>query len=368
LATARQVYTKVGHKSFVAEIERLSNDLQSISTAMQRKTEVATTPRPTLTKLTSFESAVRTLVDGHKPAEPFRKGSPHRYLAHTPPVLATVDGSTPEAYESVRKPMTGYKGGLVAVEQSLRSLREAKNKYGNGCRIGISYTIQKANFDDVENMVRFAESCEPLMQEDGPVVVFKLAHGRGDFLCNEEQLRGFEETVLSNEKLLNSQRVDLRYMKEFFQRMSKANMAIGEPLYSYYKASRFTCFTPYLFSLVDAFGDVYVCCHLYDDNGPKLDSPQRREYCLGSVVKKSFAEVWKSDKYQEIRQKLLRIDVETMPKCRECTRHYLPNTAMTSLFEDVYRPMIQQYGEEKGREMFESIVSDKVYPPETVWF
>jgi MoaA/NifB/PqqE/SkfB family radical SAM enzyme len=495
LETALQIYTTVNHRYLMPEIERLARELHTLSLSLQARAQARApdVSAPTLLSVAPFKAAVTSLLNGHRPAEPFRKGSPHRYLSYTPAVMAavasdatvdppaplcvqleitnqcstrcrmcfryawekqlgssarrelstarlndllsefgeigvrslvfsggepvvhpdfkailehadeqglhvgilsngiwpdvsvaeaivehaewirvSVDGGTPAVYKDIRTAMAGFAGGLSSVERSLESLCRAQAKHDRRCRIGIAYTIQQRNVHDVENMVAFAQRWRDHLGETGPLVVFKLAHGGGGtapatFLCSEEQLRQFQTDVLLNGHLVANPSVDLRYMREFFERFPLADLAAGKPLRSYYAESKYTCFTPYLFSLVDTFGDVHVCCHLYDDNGVTV-SAQREGYCLGNLAKCAFVEIWRSEKYREIRRRLRRIDVEAMPACGECTRHYLPNTAMTALFEHVYRPLIKHYGDEEGREIFEKIVSPNDYPPEVVWF
>jgi len=61
--------------------------------------------------------------------------------------------------------------------------------------------------------------------------------------------------------------------------MGDENIAAATPPKAHYKKRAHTCFTPWVVSLVDAFGDVYVCCHHYDDHG-KLRGSERQEYRL----------------------------------------------------------------------------------------
>ena len=72
---------------------------------------------------------------------------------------------------------------------------------------------------------------------------------------------------------------------DYFRRLQLSNIVAGKPTLTLYQSKRTICFTPYLFSLVDAFGGVYVCCHLYDDNG-LFTSEQRRKYIIGNLTTK----------------------------------------------------------------------------------
>lgn len=277
----------------------------------------------------------------------------------------SMDGSNEEVYRNVRKPMGGYTAGVREIEEALQALRTAKKEHNSKCRIAIAYTIQKGNIDDVRQMVRWAEQCKALDKEPGPVVVFKLAHGTNGFLADEYELRKFSGDVLSDQRLIEHERVDLRYVKEFLDKMSLENVASGQPLTGYYKSQSYTCFTPYLFSLVDAFGDTYVCCHLYDDNG-RDGSAERDNNVLGNVLKKGFRDVWQSEKYQNARLLLRKIDVEKMAPCGTCTRHYAPNAALTGIHKDIYLPLLHKKGSNEGHRRYEGII--RQHGGEVVWF
>ena len=130
----------------------------------------------------------------------------------------------------------------------------------------------------------------------------------------------------------------------------------GLPTRKYYDSNKTTCFTTGLFSLIDAFGRTYVCCHLYDDNGT-FKSDQREKYNIGNVTSNSFESVWRSNAYQKIRKDLSPIDVCNM-HCSNCTRHWIPNTVLTSLHRDVFLPLMAELGLEAALDEYQKATKD----------
>ena len=195
---------------------------------------------------------------------------------------------------------------------------------------------------------------------------FKLAHGPGGkYLCSEEDLMWLKNTVLCDDELLNNSYCNLSYLKNYFLKLLDSNDILeGLPTRSYYAKNNITCFTTNLFSLIDAFGKVYVCCHLYDDNGT-FQSEQRDKYCIGNVSEGSFEEIWRGNEYQKIRQALSPIDVCNM-HCSNCTRHWVPNTILTNLYRDVFIPLKEDVGLEKALLEYQLAV-DELSEVRPVW-
>ena len=78
---------------------------------------------------------------------------------------------------------------------------------------------------------------------------------------------------------------NLPYLKELLNEyLTDKDIWGGQPLYSYYQRSQIRCFTPYLYSMIDAYGDVYPCCFLYYDNESyELFRERRRDYRMGQL-------------------------------------------------------------------------------------
>ena len=93
-------------------------------------------------------------------------------------------------------------------------------------------------------------------------VNFKLATGnekalakKPDYLLSEEELRGFKQFLWNNPLPQSGElKNNLAYLRRCLARQIYAldDTARGAPLNSFYNREGLTCFTPYLFSLIDS--------------------------------------------------------------------------------------------------------------------
>jgi MoaA/NifB/PqqE/SkfB family radical SAM enzyme len=257
---------------------------------------------------------------------------------------------------------------FAEVNASMNNLRMAKRRYKgeNDCSVGLACTIQKANAFDLPLMIDFASTSD-LVKELGITVHFKLAHGSGKYLCSQEQLQWLQDQVLSDPSILHNPHVNLGYLRDFFLRhLESADVAAGLPTLSYYQRNEILCFTPYLFALIDAFGQVHVCCHLYDDNGP-FHSKRREKYAVGSVQHRSFEEVWQSSAYGTIRNRLMPVDVRAT-HCGECTRHWVPNTVLTRLYKEAFLPVVHLFGFKRAIREYRQFTVAFHHNDDNIWF
>jgi|LWDU01.1.fsa_nt_gi MoaA/NifB/PqqE/SkfB family radical SAM enzyme len=238
------------------------------------------------------------------------------------------------------------------LDKSIGNLLTAKEKYPNKVfDVGLAFTIQKNNIRSIPAMAEY--SLKNKLKSS-----FKLAHGPGGkYLCTEEDLNWLKEEVLNDEKLLNNPYCNLPYLKNYFLKMlDDKDILEGLPTRNYYSKNNITCFTTNLFSLIDAFGRVYVCCHLYDDNGT-FQSEQRDKYCIGNVSDGSFESIWRGNEYQKIRQELSPINV-CNTDCSNCTRHWVPNTILTNLYRDIFTPLKESLGLEAALTEYQKAIDD----------
>ena len=270
--------------------------------------------------------------------------------------ISQDDVQTDFAKKNVRRvleaPSYGKNHGDIfeELDKSIGNLRKSMEKFpDNEFSIGLAFTIQKNNVRSIPAMIKYAE-------DNKIKASMKLAHGEGGkYLCSKEDLDWIKNTLLTDEKLVNSEYSNLNYLKDFFLKMlDEKDIIEGLPTRKYYSENNITCFTTELFSLIDAFGRTYVCCHLYDDNGT-FKSDQREKYNIGDVTNNSFESVWRSNAYQKIRQDLAPIDVCNM-HCSNCTRHWVPNTVLTSLHREVFEPLKDRLGLEEAVKQYKEAV------------
>lgn len=275
-------------------------------------------------------------------------------------VRISLDEIDSDKYLRVR----GVKGGFQNVIESIKNLEKAKRVNNRNCRIGICYSIQRANIKDVVQMIECAKKLNLSTKEKA--LTFKFVHGRNGFLCNRPQLYDFYQDVLARDDPDWNKMTNLKYLKNFIDSYSNIeDIVSGLPLNSYYKMNKIRCFTPYVFSLIDASGDVYPCCFLYYDNDVyERFKIERKKYRMGTVSgAEPFRQIWLGKRYTGIRNALRIIDVDKLPECKECTRHYLHNAFLTEFFAK-YDSYITELGDE-GKTLLQQVLVQ--YQPKTVW-
>lgn len=243
-------------------------------------------------------------------------------------IRISLDGSSAKIHENIRRG-----GDFNKVLEALKILNRCRKESKSPLKIGVCYTINNLNVDDVENMVGFYKERMSVNHEEHiDSIFFKFAHSDEQYACSADQIDKLEETIKKKEfDKIGGTNFD--YLRYFIETMGVESIASGKPLKSFYNDKKVRCFTPYLFGLIDAFGDVSPCCHLYYDNkGP--DVPERQDAICGNIKRSNFdfRKIWNSKEYQKFRSKVERISPENA-QCRDCTRHYFHNEFITDLFE-----------------------------------
>ena len=255
-------------------------------------------------------------------------------------IRVSLDGSTAEVYGAERGSISAD-SCFGKVIEGLHALRIAR-RANSGCRIGICYTITQGNYQDVGSMLRLYAHDRSLADN----LVLKFAHcanGNGQaYVCTEDQVESVIAVLRGADSRLthNTNVPFLLSLVEEDRYWSPADIASGKPLSRFYgrgleneaRAEQgLCCFTPYLFAVVDAKGDVYPCCHLYFDNQEVVgDWADKREgYRLGNLHKDSLISIWSGKGFAEFREGHANISPD---ECGECTRHFLDNAVLSELF------------------------------------
>lgn len=247
---------------------------------------------------------------------------------HAAWVRVSLDGSNASVYRDVRG-----KDAFGQVQATIRKLNSIARRRHAKCRIGICYCIQTRNVKDVPKAIEFVRS-KPGLSNTACPLTLKFAHGGNGFRCSEQEIADFYEEVLQTHRLEWRAVSNLNYLETFIREYSSIqDVAAGEPLRRYYAENRTRCFTPYLFSLIDAFGDVYPCCFLYPDNSPYATYEQAQSlHCMGHISDQTtFGEIWQGSKYIEFRRLMESVDLASRPECARCSRHFLHNAFLTEL-------------------------------------
>ena len=135
-----------------------------------------------------------------------------------------------------------------------------------------------------------------------------------------------------------------------------------------YNNKSYTCQALKLTLKIDAYGEVYPCCFLFDDNFAK--SSFRENYILGSLKTKGgivmpiendiqnniLFNIWKNNELlNKLRKKHLPIDREA---CNCCIRHFYQNEYLNilwDLFTNYQKYGILEYIKEKNVNEIEKI-------------
>ena len=101
-----------------------------------------------------------------------------------------------------------------------------------------------------------------------------------------------------------------------------------------YRQEKPRCFAPYLTMVISPHGDVYPCCHLFEDNEgywPKVQE-DRRAYRIASTRDRPLAEIWR-DSFVRFRQLAREIPWNNADAaCGRCSRYAPHNVPLSRLF------------------------------------
>ncbi|MCK5019658.1 MAG: radical SAM protein, partial [Candidatus Peribacteraceae bacterium] len=252
----------------------------------------------------------------------------------------SVDGPDPATYAAVRKSISG--GSSTSDFDEIKQLiRRFSGAARQSCQLAICYTIQSSNLGGVREMIDWVNSLG--LPRGDKQLVFKFAHGEGQFLCKRDQIDNLlfdPQGVLQNEQYKHS--ANLPYLRRMIEtKFDLIDVASGMPTLSLYSVSPTRCFTPYTFMLIDPRGIVFPCCFLYEDNASYQGEAalKREHHELGKFDtenKNSLAEIWGGSEYKRLRGELSVINPnsERFSSCSRCTRHCNHNVALTAMFDE----------------------------------
>ncbi len=171
-------------------------------------------------------------------------------------VQFSVDALDPEIYRAIRGP-----GSVEVLKENISKAKEA------GCIVTVTSVIQRDNIFHIPDIIEF---------------------------CAREGIPFLPGAVHSYDDMA-------------FYNLYKRPLP---PL----------CVVPYYHCLIDASGDIFVCCHHYEDNTDYRNIDRR--FVLGNAFSEGFAAAWFSDRAKEIKRWLLE---NRAGYCRGCFRYLLQN-------------------------------------------
>jgi MoaA/NifB/PqqE/SkfB family radical SAM enzyme len=255
-------------------------------------------------------------------------------------VQLSIDSFNPETYKAIR-----HYDYCQKVLESLNVLVEVGVE-----GIEVCMTIQKDNIDELTTGV------DRILQAVPPSVPIrcKFAHGPvsgQDFLFSDEQLRKLLLRISRTRTRLNFDYLMTMMEKGYFDR---EGLLKGRPLEKKmraYQSQGYRCHALRLTCKIDANGDVYPCCFLFDDNNAR--SSMRSKYKIGSLRSENtglvkpldyvrasdgscfqldnpLTRIWQSNEaLNSLRNQILPVDAEA---CSYCTRHFYQNEYLNQLY------------------------------------
>jgi len=194
-------------------------------------------------------------------------------LLHNTRIVFSIDGATAETFESIRA------GGCLAkVVDNVRKLVERR---GNNRKpsIAVATVITAKNLHEVPAIVRLAKE---IGVDDLSVQTSLTDWGKKELEAHNKAIRvrleSTEMTAILNEARRVAAEVNIKlhiYTQDYYSRKNKCNW-------------------PWQRAFIAANGDVVPCCIIADADIMKM----------GNVFEQSFAEIWNSPKYRELRHRI----------------------------------------------------------------
>jgi MoaA/NifB/PqqE/SkfB family radical SAM enzyme len=221
------------------------------------------------------------------------------------------------------------------VKQSLTNLQAARLEN----KIEIAFTIQRDNIDEAIQIIKTEENAF-----NTPIYIrFKFAHGydnENKFLLSDKktELNEFLRNCKKSEKF-NTEYISKMFTDGYF---NIDDTIKGTPLSTrnnIFNKDGFICHVLNYSCKIDAKGDIYPCCFLFDDNKGE-NSQIRKEHKLGSLRDKNGIIPPLEDGHNLLKEilatkipsysKLIPIHDEA---CNNCIRHFYQN----AFFNDFHK-------------------------------
>jgi MoaA/NifB/PqqE/SkfB family radical SAM enzyme len=198
--------------------------------------------------------------------------------------------------------------------------------------IEVCYTIQKGNIQQLDSDVDRMSKELP-----GDVSVrLKIVHGPENgknFLLSKEDLKTLRRVL---RKISANRRFNAKYLLFMMDNYFKDDdLCNGTPLKGKmdheFRRENYLCFAIRLSCLINANGDMYPCCFLFDDN--HADSQIRKHSKIAVNVKQyeAFLDAWYSNpKLNALRQTQLPVNTDA---CYYCTRYFFQNELLNEVYK-----------------------------------
>lgn len=232
-------------------------------------------------------------------------------------VFFSIDGLS-ETHDKIRGVKNTFDRALKGIEELnyMRKLWRTKN------RIIINFTVQRNNVCEVFPMFKAANKI------GADAVTYNLVHGKPDLAPTYEHIKplkaGFEN-IAKHAPSSHTLAIPGEMVQALIEgRIPISDVTAGLPALSLFKKNPVPCLAAYETSFIDSFGRVYPCCFIYSDNSSYVEfEMHRNRFYMGSVLEKSFSEIWYSTKYNKFRGETDPVNANDLGAfCGQCYEYY----------------------------------------------
>ena len=240
-------------------------------------------------------------------------------------IQLSIDSFRSDTYKQIR----GI--DIDIVKQSLYNLEAVK------ANLEIAFTIQKLNIAEATGIIKSGITDF----DTSALIRFKFAHGpdtgKKFLLSNKEtKLKKFIDNCSGSDKY-NAPYISAMFEDGYF---NETDIIKGAPLYSknkFFNDKKYKCHILNYSCKIDAEGNLFSCCFLYDDNAGN-DSKIRNRYNLGTL--RTDGRIVPLEKGNNTLKKLISekvgcygnyiIPIE-QNACNNCTRHFYQNAFLNEI-------------------------------------
>ncbi len=228
----------------------------------------------------------------------------------------SFDGSTANIHDKI----SGRKGAFYGIVENILKILEMKKRMKSSSNILNEITIQKENVADIENIVgildgwgideitcHFIETTKDRMDKES---VKKL----------KQFLEKYKNGNYNDTRVCEAVDSNKGYLEGLYDgSISEEDIIEGMQARSLFQNRKTCCFASCDVVLINAFGNVYPCCHTFE-----IEEKDSEEYLMGNILNTSFREVWNSNRANQIRRKVFPVDYSKnkLSKCGACSNFF----------------------------------------------